>query len=55
LPRDLRQATESIDHFLAFNLPSGVVRNLLAARREIQKAEASVAAAITVADLEVQA
>ena len=45
-------ASACIDTFLEYNLEPGVARNLLAAKREMQRVQASIAAAITVAELE---
>ena len=45
-------ASACIDTFLDYNLQPGVARNLLAARREMQGVQASIAAAITIAELE---
>ena len=45
-------ASACIDTFLDYNLQPGVARNLLAARREMQRVQASIAAAITIAELE---
>ena len=45
-------ASACIDTFLDYNLQPGLARNLLAARREMQRVQASIAAAITVAELE---
>ena len=52
LSADIASAIIQIDQHLEFNLPAGVARNLLAARRDLQQAQSSVAAAITVAEME---
>ena len=54
LPSDLRQVDETIDHCLAFNLASGVMRKDLLTYREIKKTENSVTAEITIAHLELR-
>ena len=52
LSADIASAIIQIDQHLNYNLPAGVARNLLAARRELQQAQSSVAAAIVVAEME---
>ena len=52
LSSDIYNAIIQIDRHLEFSLPAGVARNLIACRRELQQAQASVAAAITVAEME---
>lgn len=52
LSSDIASAIIQIDQHLEFNLPAGVARNLIACRRELQQAQSSVAAAITIAEME---
>ena len=52
LSADICSAIVQIDQHLQYNLPAGVARNLIACRRELQQAQSSVAAAITIAEME---
>lgn len=52
LSSDICSAIVQIDQHLNYALPAGVARNLIAARRELQQAQSSVAAAIVVAEME---
>lgn len=47
-------ARACLDTFLEYNLEPGVAHNLLAAKREMQRVQAPIAAAITIAELEEQ-
>ena len=52
LRRDLDSAEHTIVHLLQYNLSGGLVRNLQGARRELQKLQQSVAAAVVIAEME---
>ena len=52
LQSDLASAEYTIAHFLQYHLPDGLVRNLQGARRELQKLQQSVAAAVVIAAME---
>ena len=52
LHKDVASAAATIDGLLNYNLPSGVARNLIAARRELQCVQGSIAAAEAIAEME---
>ena len=52
LQRDLQSAQATLDSLLEHNLSGGLVRNLQGARRELQKLQQSVAAAVVIAAME---
>ena len=54
LSADVASAISQCDHFLEYSLPAGVARNLIAAKRELEQVQSSVAAAVTVAQMEGQ-
>jgi len=53
LSTDICNAIVQIDQHLSYSLPPGVARNLIAAKRDLQLAKSSIAAAITVAEMEI--
>lgn len=52
LQRDLQSAGSTIDCLLEHNLSGGLVRNLQGARRELERLQQSVAAAVVIAAME---
>ena len=52
LHKDIASAAASLDTLLDYNLPGGVARNLLGAKRELQRVQGSIAAAVTIAEME---
>ena len=51
LAEEIKGAIQTLDGFLEFNLPTGTVRNLQAARKELHRGWSSAMAAAMVAEV----